>query len=217
MLPAFCTLIPLLAVHISWMTATLFELIDPCFPYWSDCVSISRTARHYPASLVFKGMMIPSAVLTTYVWYLTANWLTSNGFTGKSPLWIKGLSLIAGVFMIIYLIALGVHGEEFRFARRTGVIIAFSFTFLNQLLLYRKLWSNRGLIHLNPWILFFQKWICSGLLTIGLLNVLLDLFYADFYRWNDAIEWWFALLLYGFFMTIAAAWKQTGFSVNQST
>lgn len=215
-LAIFCTLIPAFAVHISWITAIVFETIDPCFPYWSDCVSISRTARQFPASLLFKGMMIPHAVLTIVVWYLSVKWIRGYHVAGKSLTVIKGLSLIAGISMIVYLAALGVHGEEFRFARRTGVIISFSFTYLMQLLLYRKLIAVKDIIQMSPRLLFYQKWLCIVLLCIGIGNVLLDMFYADFHKWNDAIEWWFCLFLYGYFLTIASAWKQTGFRITKS-
>lgn len=213
-LPLICTLIPGIATHLSWFLATAFQIIDPCCPYWSDCVSISRTARQLPVSLVFKGLIIPHALLTAWVWFLVWVWLTRLGIAGKSAPLIFMLGGVAGFAMVVYLLALGVQGDDFRLARRTGVIISFSFTYLAQLLLYRKLHRCRDKLSLNPLIISGQKLICIALLTVGISSLVLEVVYTDYKRWQDAFEWWFALFLYGYFFTLAAAWKQTGFSMD---
>ncbi len=213
-LPAACVMIPAVATHLSWLISTYFQIIDPCLPYWADCVSISRTARHLPAALVFKGLMIPYAVLMVFLWFLVREWLVVLGITGKSLNALLALGITSGLFLIVYLVALGVDGEQYRLARRSGVIISFGFTYLAQLLLLLKLAKSKKLYPVLLWIIKCQKIICFMLLFIGISSIILDLLLPDYRRWQNAVEWWFAIHLYVFFITIASAWKKTGFAVS---
>ena len=211
-LPFLCALIPLLSTHVSWLVSIYCNRISPCFPYWSDCVSISKASRQLPVLPFFKGIMIISAVLAVIMWVSVEKWFIHYGIVNRSVKLIKTMGILAGLFLILYLAALGVHGDQYRMLRRTGVIVCFSFTFFPELLMLRVVLQHHHLLKLRPSILTVQKIFCWIMLIIGIGNTVLDMMCSGYDNWQNAAEWWFVLCLYGYFFTIAAAFKQTGFS-----
>lgn len=55
--------LPFFAVHLTWLLAASYGLVEWCNPYIDSCTSISATGRHAPASYVFRATMLPAAVV----------------------------------------------------------------------------------------------------------------------------------------------------------
>ena len=79
-------IIPFVAINLCLFISVNYQIFDntflsvdhigrtnPTFPYFDGGVSISRTARTYPAYLVFKPSMIFTSILLILYWIKTMN------------------------------------------------------------------------------------------------------------------------------------------------
>jgi len=129
-------LLPLLSINITYLLAASHGQVPWCFPYLDSCTSISATGRVSPAYYVFKGLMIPAAMVLMAYWLLNARWLKTLGSQHRG--WLAaliGLGVLASVGLIFYSLMLGAIGPEYRQQRHTGVLAFFGFTFFAQLLI----------------------------------------------------------------------------------
>jgi hypothetical protein len=116
------------------------------------------------------------------------------------------LGLLAALFLVLYTLALGEEGETFRRIRRTGVTLAFAFTFLAQLLcthllgLYGRESSDVPLMIRQQRLLT----LLLSLLGVGIVSVILDFLLGEGYdRFEDGFEWIMALMLNLWFAGVA--------------
>lgn len=199
-------LLPLVAIHTTFAVSALEGHIDWCVPYWDSCTSISRTGRYGTAYFIFKGTMLPAALLGLLFWWLNARWLSQ--LHARKCAWLPWLGLIASLALTAYTLALGHAGEGFGLARRTGVVLYFSLTFIAQLLLSARLltvpqWARHGRRLLR---------LCQLTLAVGLVSVILTAVVPDVYsRMDDAFEWVLALLINAHALGVAWLWRRTGF------
>jgi len=63
-------LVPIVAIHSTYLVSALQGHVPWCFPYFESCTSISATGRHGAAYFLFKGTMIPAAMLLMAFWFL---------------------------------------------------------------------------------------------------------------------------------------------------
>ncbi|MGO1501564.1 MAG: hypothetical protein ACTHWH_09840 [Marinobacter sp.] len=191
-------LIPLLTIHATFVIAALEGHISWCIPYWDSCTSISRTGRHGTAYFVFKGTMLPAALLGVLFWWLNRLWLLQLGAPGYGKHWVPWLGLVAAVALAAYTLALGHEGEGFNLTRRIGVMLYFSLTYIALLLISSALrehprWHRSGNRLLG---------LSAVTLAVGILSVLLTALVPELYSQIDnAFEWVLALLL-----TVHALW-----------
>lgn len=185
-----------------------------CLPYWSHCHSISATGRQYPEFFIFKGLMIPTATLMVLYWIAMFNWMLGVGLTRLSKLTIVTLGLIASVALTIYTLTLGAIGEPYALARRIGVILFFAFTAFAHLLLAAKLINRAG--GETPTNVYSRKLltICNLLIIIGVLSSLLGFFWSGYDNWDNAFEWWFALLMMVQFVYVGRLWSESDYQLT---
>lgn len=204
-------LIPLLTIHITFFVSALEGHVAWCVPYWDSCTSISRTGRHGTSYFIFKGTMLPAAVLGMLFWWFNGLWLRQLGVRSAAVSWVPWLGLIACTALGAYTVALGHEGEGFNLIRRTGVVLYLSLTFLCELLISAAL---RG----HPlWCVHGKRLLalCQLTLAIGLLSVILNGVAPAFYsRTDDAFEWVFALLINLHALWLAWLWRQSRFRVR---
>lgn len=201
-------LIPLLTIHTTFVVSVLEGYTSWCVPYWDSCTSISRTGRHGTAYFIFKGTMLPEALLGILFWWLNASWLRHLGAMGRGIDWIPWLGLIACISLAAYTLALGHTGEGFNLVRRIGVVLYLSLTYIAQLLLSAALRDH------PTWALTGQRllWLCELILAVGVLSVILDAVVPDIHeQLENAFEWVFALLLNIHALWVAFLWKQSRF------
>lgn len=201
-------LIPFVTIHTTYFVSAMQGHVDWCVPYWESCTSISRTGRHGASYFIFKGTMLPSALLGALFWWLNNRWLRQLGASGKGVVWLPWLGLVACIALASYTLALGHRGDEFQLIRRIGVVLYFALTFIAQLLLSASLqtvphWSRQGDYLLR---------LCQVTLAVGIFSVLLDAVAHAFHeRFEDAFEWVLALLVNTHALWIAILWRQSGF------
>ena len=209
LIPLFTGLLPILAVHTTYLVSASEGYVAWCFPYIESCTSISATGRYGSAFFIFKGTMIPVAALQMMYWVLTYKWLVILGDRLLTAKTIMIVGVIATIFLVIYTVALGAAGDEFRLQRRIGIIVYFTFTFLAQLLLTWRV----GILRRQEPSLPLLVAICYFLLGTGLLTLVLDITLENYAEYEDAFEWVFALVFHGFFLVTWNTWQNTGFSV----
>ncbi|PFG11648.1 MULTISPECIES: hypothetical protein [unclassified Marinobacter] len=201
-------LIPLLSIHATFAVAVFEGYISWCVPYWDSCTSISRTGRHGTAYFIFKGAMLPAALLGILFWWLNSLWLLQLGAPGRGQLWIPWLGLVACVALAAYTLALDHEGEGFNLIRRIGVVLYFSLTYIAQLLISSALkdhprWHQSGKRLL---------WLSEVTLAVGFLSVILTAAAPDLYSQIDnAFEWILALLINLHALWVALPWRQSSF------
>ncbi len=201
-------LIPFLTIHVTFAVAVLEGYISWCIPYWDSCTSISRTGRYGTAYFIFKGAMLPAALLGVLFWWLNSLWLQQLGAPGRGQFWIRWLGLVACVALAAYTLALGHEGEGFNLIRRIGVVLYFSLTYIAQLLISSALrdhprWHQSGQRLL---------WLSGVTLAVGILSVILTVAVPDLYsQVDDAFEWVLALLINLHALWVALLWRQSSF------
>lgn len=201
-------LLPLLTIHVCFVISVAQGHIEPCFPYWEGCSSISRAGRHGAAYFVFKGGMIPATVLLTGLWWLNRVWLLQHGQRVPSLAW---LGLVASLALLLYTLTLGHRGDAFHILRRIGVIGYFGLTFIAQLKLSAALARTDTLAEPGRRLLR----LCKLTLFIGLLSVLAGLIWPERYDdMEDGFEWVLALLLNIHALRVVSLWRRSGLRID---
>lgn len=204
-----CIGLPFVAVHAAYWISANSGLVPWCWPYLEGCTSISRAARHGLANLLFKGLMLPYAALLTLFWVLTYAWLRQlRPRAIRQAQLVVGLGTIAAVFLVLYASFLGAEGPEYRWLRRYGITVYFSFTVLAQMFVAALLWSQASL---SKSLRMALVMLSGLLLALGLISLPLQHYASDVDAAINALEWTYALLMVAFYPLIASGWAQTGF------
>lgn len=204
-------LVPFLTIHITFVISVIEGHVDLCIPYWDSCTSISRTGRHGTSYFIFKGSMLPAALLGIMFWWLNGRWLQQLHVSLKGIAWIPWLGLVASISLAAYTLALGHAGDGFNLIRRIGVVLYFSLTFICELLVSFGLqshphWKQTGRRLIN---------LCQLTLGIGILSVILTGVVPEFYsRKDDAFEWILAVLINAHALWLALLWRRNRFRVR---
>jgi len=211
-----CAVLPFIAVHTAFILAADAGQVPWCNPYLDSCTSISATGRQPPASFVFKGVMLPCAMLFAVFWWLQWRWLHGAGGRTAQLLWMLGLGWLACLGLALYVIVLGEVGDWLRLQRRIGTILFFSFTFLAQLLLAAELRRIPAGIAGGDGepvraAVFGRAMLrtCFLMLCIGVGSVIIQAISDPWHDTvEDAIEWALALLLQVNFLIVSLLWRR---------
>ena len=205
---AMTALVPIVAIHSTYLVSAFQGHVPWCFPYFESCTSISATGRHGAAYFLFKGTMIPAAMLLVAFWYLAYRWQRSLGDSRNAGRTLFVIGTLGALFLIVYTVALGASGDHFRLQRRIGIIFYFTFTYLSQLLLLWRMGHCRVDDATRPWLFG----LCMTTLSIGVTTLVLDAVIDNYDDYEDAFEWILALLVHLYFLVIVVTWK--GFRVR---
>lgn len=201
-------LIPFLTIHTTFVVSVIEGHISFCNPYWDSCTSISRTGRSGTSYFIFKGAMLPAAVLGILFWWLNGRWLRQLGLHTAGAAWVPWLGLTACLALTAYTLALGHTGEGFNLVRRTGVVLYFALTFISQLLISGAL-KNHPVWHREGGRLLT---LCQITLGVGIFSLILDGLAPDYHDQKDnAFEWLLALLINIHALWLAWLWRRSGF------
>ena len=201
---------PIIVVHICYALSVQAGAVPLCLPYVEGCTSISRAARYGLANHLFKAVMLPVAALIAVFWCVAAAWLRASVTSGTHRIHaMRVIGLIGALFLVLYATFLGVDGEAYRWMRRYGVTVYFSFTVLAQLLfasVLPRIWLRRVLLA-----------SCGSMLLLGLASLPLQYFVANRDALLNAIEWSYALLMSFGFVLVGLAWWRADLRVQIST
>ena len=197
-------IIPFVAVNLCLFISVNYHIFDntflsvdqigrsqPTFPYFDGGVSISRTARTYPAYLIFKPAMIFSSILLIIYWIRTNKLINSyenleirNAF--------KTFGILSAVFLIIHSIFLGVKFDYdlYKFFRRFVLLSFIIFEIIAQSLLVYRFFKLKSLInnHINSYVLIL-KIILVTILVIVAITSLPIVVTSGNVHFKHALEW----------------------------
>ena len=218
-IPLLTALLPLVSANVAYIIAASLDHVPSCFVYLEGCTTVSSTGRDAPESLWFRATMIPGAVLMMICWRLIGGWLQSlEGEHYKGSASIQALGILAGIFLIVYTVALGFIGDHYTLQRRTGVTLFFGLNYLAQVLLARRLWyfSKRDPQRFPARIINIMMGLCWFLLVVGLASIPISNFIGTKVPEN-IVEWNFSVLMYCYFFLVYWAWRETGFQARLTT
>ena len=201
-------ILPFVAANVAYLVSASAELVPWCFPYFEGCTSVSRAARSGIANPIFRGIMLPYAVILVLYWWLSAEWL--RGFAparARLRHTMLAAGVLAAVFLVLYATFLGVEGEIYQWMRRYGITVHFSCTVLAQFLLTRAVAGDE---RLPRWLRRAQLALCAAMLLLGLASIPLQYFALDRVAALNAVEWSYSLLMLAFFPLTGEAWRRTG-------
>ena len=219
-LPLAAGLVPAVAAVLALWLSIRLGLIPPCNPLLDGCISISRAARHDLPNYIFRGLVLPSAVLQALTWVLCASWLKGMGGRAHGALrFLPWLGVLAGVFLVLYGTFLGTEGQAYRWLRRYGVILYFGLSYLCMLIASGALWrlAQAARIRLPARLDRWLVALCAVTLAVGLAQALVAPFLGNEelkFRLENLFEWYVALGLTLYFLALAWLWRHTGFSAR---
>tara|TARA_Y100000590_G_scaffold468847_1_gene653437 strand:+ start:61 stop:1092 length:1032 start_codon:yes stop_codon:yes gene_type:complete len=184
-------------------------------PYLYGEVSISRTARYYPVTFIFKPFIILSAVFLFLYWrnnlHLLSNFKNENLKNKFSKLFFY-FGVLSCIFLILHASFLGLDIESKIFSRiRRIIIILFILSeIIAQILLTKNLFVLKE--HINKYINYFVLKIkiifVSAFLIITFVSLAVLAFNDPSTEFKHILEWNYfsALLLY--YVLSMLLWKR---------
>jgi len=204
-------ILPLITVNAAYLISAFAGKVPWCIPYLEGCTSISQAARMSDAIFLFRALMIFYAVLLIFYWRLVQLWLNDldHHFT-LTALIIALLGISGAGFLILYVDYLGTTGVMYRFMRRYGVILYFSFTPLAHMITLNHLFKLKKIHHDLPVslsILRYQLSIVGLILLLGVISVIMRYTGSKTFESESIIEWNYALLIALLFAGSINMWK----------
>ncbi len=209
-LPLACALVGVVAIHAAWAISTDAGLIPDCNPYAEGCTSISRAARHGAASLLFKTLMLPCALLQALHWWLAAQWIDEQGVRHRAARSIRPLAVVAGIALATYVAMLGTEGSLYGWMRRYGITFYFAATFVAMVAFLGQLRA----MGTQPRYARAMIAILLAMLGLGIASTLAPVLVAQdplVDRVRNVLEWHLGALFTGWFLLHAALWRRVDF------
>ena len=179
-------------------------------PYVDGAVSISRTARTYPAYLVFKPCMIITAILLIKYWISSNTLLQNISFESSGIRRFMFFGVLSAIFLILHSIFLGISFENdlYKFFRRFVLLAFIIFEIVAQTLLVITLFKIKNIISemINKKILILKILLVS-LLIITALASLPILTSSGHVQFKHALEWNYFIGVVLFYLLTFFFWK----------
>ena len=195
---------------------TIFQ-VDPIgrsgftIPYIDGGVSISRTARTFPAYLIFKpGMLITSILLIQY-WRATNKLMQTinNDFSNNKYFLFFGVG--SAIFLVIHSLLLGVQFEIdlYKFFRRFVLLAFIIFELVAQALLINNIIKIKNKIAemINKKILIAKIFVVFVLIIVAVLSIPI-LISSGYVHFKHALEWNYFLGVIIFYLFTFLFWKK---------
>ena len=179
-------------------------------PYIDGSVSISRTARTYPAYLVFKPCMIITGILLIKYWISTKALVQNINVepTGKKRFMLFGI--LSAIFLILHSIFLGISFELdlYKFFRRFVLLAFIIFEIVAQALLVITLFKIKNIISemINKKILILKILLVSILIVTALASLPI-LITSGHVHFKHALEWNYFIGIVLFYLLSFFFWK----------
>jgi len=180
-------------------------------PYIDGGTSISRTARTYPAYLLFKPGMIITATLLIKYWILTNKLILKIENKNKKNKKFLIFGIFSAIFLIFHSIFLGVNFEYdlYKFFRRFVLLGFVVFEIIAQSLLVANLFKIKvkisSIINKNVLIL---KIILVSLLIIVSLASLPIITSSGYVHFKHTLEWDYFVGVVVFYLLTFFFWKK---------
>jgi len=180
-------------------------------PYIDGGVSISRTARTYPAYLIFKPGMIITAILLIQYWIANNKLIQTinNDFSKNKYFLFFGVG--SALFLVVHSLLLGVNFEIdlYKFFRRFVLLAFIIFEITAQALLIKNILKVKSKIAdiINKKILILKIIIVSILIIVGLASLPI-LTSSGHVHFKHALEWNYFIGVILFYLLTFLFWKK---------
>ena len=180
-------------------------------PYVDGSVSISRTARTFPAYLIFKpGMLITSILLIQY-WRANNKLIQTinNDFNKNKYFMFFGVA--SAVCLIIHSLLLGIKFDIdlYKFFRRFVLLAFIIFELVAQAMLINSIFKVKHKISemINKKILIIKIFVVSVLIVVGILSLPI-LTSSGHVHFKHALEWNYFIGVIAFYLLTFLFWKK---------
>jgi len=179
-------------------------------PYIDGGVSISRTARTYPAYLLFKPVMIITAIFLIKYWIENNKLILKIENKNKKNKKFLIFGIFSAIFLILHSIFLGVNFEYdlYKLFRRFVLLGFVIFEIIAQSLLVINLFKIKIVISnlINKNILTLKMILVSLLIIVALVS-LPFLTSPGYVHFKHALEWNYFVGVITFYLLTFFFWK----------
>ena len=217
-------IIPFIATNSCLLLVTVFgEYLPPgirigkVFPYFDGGTSISRTARNFPAYLLFKPAMIFTSFLLIKYWLITKKIVKSINNSQQISNYFVIFGISSAIFLILHSIFLGVKfdfNDEFyknfyKLFRRLIILFFIIFELIAQIILVYSLFKIKDKIYIYiEYKVLKIKIILVTILASTALASLPIITSSGNTQIKHALEWNFFLGIIFFYFLTFLMWKK---------
>ena len=217
-------IIPFVAINLCLFISVNYQIFDntflsvdqigrtnPTFPYFDGGVSISRTARTYPAYLVFKPSMIFASILLILYWIKTNKLINSFEDKKNRNNTFKTFGILSAIFLIVHSIFLGVKFDYdiYKFFRRF-VLLSFNiFEIVAQSLLVYRFFKLKSFIktYINNYVLILKIILVSILVIVAIVSLPIVVTSGNVH-FKHGLEWNYFVGVILFYLLTFLFWKR---------
>ena len=180
-------------------------------PYIDGNVSISRTARTFPAYLIFKPGMLITAILLIKYWKANNKLIQTinNNFSENKYFLFFGIG--SALFLITHALLLGVQYDVdlYKFFRRFVLLAFIIFELVAQALLINNIIKVKNKIEkmINKKVLIVKIIVVSILIVLGVLSLPI-LTSSGYVHFKHALEWNYFLGVILFYLLTFLFWRK---------
>ena len=180
-------------------------------PYLDGSLSISRASRTFPQYLIFKPIMIITAILLYYYWNNNNRLVNKYKITNINYKF-KIFGILSAVFLAIHSIFLGIKFDIqiYKLMRRVVLLLFIIFEIIAQGMLVYHFFKIKDKISrlINKKVLILKAILVSILATVAILSlpILLDKGNTHF---KHALEWNYFVGVVLFYLFTRFFWKRT--------
>ena len=212
-------IVPFVALNACLILITQFHGLFPnqehvihnTIPYIDGKASISRTARTFPAYLIFKPGMLITAILVVQYWRANNKLIQTinNDFTKNKYFLFFGVG--SAVCLVIHSLLLGIHFDVdlYKFFRRFVLLTFVIFELVAQALLINNIIKIKNEIKemINRKILIVKIFVVYVLIITGVLSLPI-LASSGHVHFKHALEWNYFLGVIVFYLFTFLFWKK---------
>ena len=216
--------IPLIAINLCLFISQNYEFLEGTIftvdqlgrsafsiPYLDGSLSISRASRTFPQYLIFKPIMIITAILLYYYWNNNNRLVNKYKITNINYKF-KTFGILSAVFLAIHSIFLGIKFDIqiYKLMRRVVLLLFIIFEIIAQGMLVYHFFKIKDKISelINKKVLILKAILVSILATVAILSlpILLDKGNTHF---KHALEWNYFAGVILFYLFTRFLWKRT--------
>ena len=216
--------IPLIAINLCLFISQNYEFLEGTIftvdqlgrsafsiPYLDGSLSISRASRTFPQYLIFKPIMIITAILLYYYWNNNNRLVNKYKITSINYKF-KTFGILSAVFLAIHSIFLGIKFDIqiYKLMRRVVLLLFIIFEIIAQGMLVYHFFKIKDKISglINKKVLILKAILVSILATVAILSlpILLDKGNTHF---KHALEWNYFVGVITFYLLTFFFWKRT--------
>ena len=217
-------IIPFIATNSCLLLVTVFgEYLPPgirigkVFPYFDGGSSISRTARNFPAYLIFKPAMIFTSFLLIKYWVITKKIVKNIDDNQQISNYFVIFGISSAIFLILHSIFLGVkfdfsdelYKNFYKLFRRLIILFFIIFELIAQIILVYSLFKIKDKIYIYiKYNVLKIKIILVIILALTALASLPIITSSGNTQIKHALEWNFFLGIIFFYFLTFLMWKK---------